>query len=437
MLQKQRFYGLAVPVCSYPIQRLKGILFGITPLLESSWYTTVPLTIRKIEASKPSEKTVTLSDGDGLQLIVKPNGRKAWRFRYTRPDDTKKRNMMSLGNYPTVTLAEAREKAIDARRLIAQGIDPAKQRQTEKEERENPDADHFRTLAREWHSGKVQQWKASSNRARVSWSVMENHVFPYVGDRPINDITPMEWLEILRKLEGQGKHEQKRRVHFFCRDIYRLAVVTGRAANNPLTDLGVALQRGKKRNMTHVSQQELPELVEAIERYQGNVLVKYGLKLLLLTAVRPGELRQAQWSEFDLEKAIWRVPGERMKMGKDHNVPLPRQALEVLNDLHRITGHHTLLFPGRNDITRPMSNMAFGMALKRMGFEGVHVPHGTRHTIATGLKEMGYPGEWIEMQLSHKLPGIQGVYTHAEHMAAEQRPAMMQAWADRLYPVQS
>lgn len=393
----------------------------------------MPLTIKKIDTTKPSEKTVTLSDGDGLQLIVKPNGRKGWRFRYTRPDGSRKRNMMSFGSYPTVTLAEAREKASEARRLVSQGIDPAEQRRTEQEALENLDADHFRTLANEWHSGKAQQWKATSNRAKLSWSVLENHVFPYVGDRPIQSITPMDWLGILRRLEQQGKHEQKRRVHFFCRDIYRLAVVTGRVDNNPLADLGVALQRAKKGSMSHIGPEELPELVQAIENYSGNVLVKYGLKLLLLTAVRPGELRKAEWKEFDFEKGIWRIPAVRMKMGKEHKVPLPTQALDVLRDLYRITGHYNLLFPGRNDSTRPMSDMTWSMALKRMGFDGRHVPHGTRHTIATALKEMGYPGEWIEMQLSHKLPGIQGVYTHAEHMAPEQRPAMMQAWGQYVF----
>lgn len=393
----------------------------------------MPLTARKIEKTKPADKVITLSDGMGLELRISPSGSRGWRLRYMRPDGSKRRNMISLGAYPTITLAKARELAIDVRRQLADGIDPAEQRREEKAQQANPDGHTFHALAREWHAGKAQQWKASSKRTQMSWSALEHHVFPFVGDRGMDEITPMEWLGLLRRLEDQGKHEQKRRVHFFCRDIYRLAVVTGRAASNPLADLGVALMRGKSKHMAHLEPEELPELVQAIDAYGGNVLVKQGLKLLLMTAVRPGELRQAKWQEFDLTRAVWVIPAERMKMGRAHRVPLPRQALAVLRQMQPISGHYPHLFPSRNDASKTLSDMAFGMALKRMGFEGRHVPHGTRHSVATGLKELGYPGEWIEMQLSHKLPGIQGVYTHAEHMAPEQRPAMMQAWADRLF----
>ncbi|MCX2524430.1 tyrosine-type recombinase/integrase [Larsenimonas rhizosphaerae] len=393
----------------------------------------MPLTARQIEKTKPGDKVKTLSDGMGLELRISPSGKRGWRFRYTRPDGSKRRNMISLGSYPVITLAKARELSLDLRRLLADGVDPAEQRKVEKHEQLYPNGYTFYALAKEWHEGKTAQWKATSNRARMSWSALELHVLPYVGDRGLDDITPMEWLEVLRKLERQGKHEQKRKVHFFCRDIYRLAVVTGRAANNPLNDLSVALQRGKKRHMAHVSQDELPDLVRSIENYSGYELIGLGLKLLLMTAVRPGELRQAHWDEFNLETRIWVIPAERMKMGRPHKVPLPRQAIADLHRIKRISGHYPHLFPSRNNASKIISDMTFGMALKRMGFEGRHVPHGTRHTVATGLKEMGYPGEWIEMQLSHKLPGIQGVYTHAEHMAPEQRPAMMQAWADKLF----
>jgi len=397
----------------------------------------MPLTARQIEKTKPSDKLITLSDGSGLELRISPNGRRGWRFRYMRPDGSRRRNMISLGAYPTITLARARELALDLRRQLAEGIDPAESRKAEKEQERNPHARTFRVLAAEWHAGKAQQWKASSKRTQMSWSALEHHVFPFVGDRDMDDITPMEWLELLRLLERQGKHEQKRRVHFFCRDVYRLAVVTGRAANNPLNDLAVALVRGKSKHMAHLDPDELPELVQAIEAYTGNELVKQGLKLMLMTAARPGELRLARWEEFDFEKAIWTIPADRMKMGRQHRIPLPRQALATLRQIHRISGHYPHLFPNRNDASKVMSDMTFSMALKRMGFEGRHVPHGTRHTVATGLKELGFPGEWIEMQLSHKLPGIQGVYTHAEHMAPEQRPKMMQLWADRLYPAPS
>ncbi|MFC0336258.1 Integrase [Kushneria avicenniae] len=388
------------------------------------------LTVRKIEKTKPGEKPIALSDGLGLELRISPNGSKGWRFRYVRPNG--KRNMMSLGNYPEVSLAEAREKRTDARRLVAQGIDPVEQRKQEKRELRYATENTFQVLAGEWHATMVPRWKESSKRATQSWAALETHVFPHFGQRAIDDIKPLEWLDLLKRLEAAGKFEQRRKILSFCREIYRYAIITGRATYNPLAELGSALQRQKKQSFAHIPQQELPELVQAINAYDKSTLVRCGLQLLLMTAVRPGELRNARWEEFDLTASVWKIPAERMKMDRPHQVPLPFQAVAILHELHRLTGRYKLLFPGRNDATKPISDAAFGMALKRMGFEGRHVPHGTRHVVATGLKEMGYPREWIEMQLSHKLPGIEGVYTHAEHMAAEQRPAMMQAWADKL-----
>lgn len=401
---------------------------GYIPVFGKPSYTPMPLTIRKIESTKPGPKPITLIDGAGLQLVISNTGSRGWRLRYTRPNG--KRNMMSLGSYPEVTLAEAREKRTDARRLLSQGIDPVERRKEEKREQQFSQQNTFRALAHEWHATMAPRWKASSKRSKESIRSLENYIFPTVGDKPIETIKPLEWLELLKRLEHAGKLEQRRKVYSFCRDIYRFAVITGRASHNPLTDLSGAFTPHKQKSFPHVSQEELPGLVEAIENYH-NPLVRIGLKLLLMTALRPGEMRQARWQEIDLERAIWSIPAERMKMGRSHRVPLPSQAVAELRRLHVMTGQYGLLFPGRNDPTKPLSDAAFGVALKRMGYQGRHVPHGFRHVVATGLKELGYPGEWIEMQLSHKLPGIQGVYTHAEHMTPEQRPAMMQFWADR------
>ncbi|WP_413615123.1 integrase arm-type DNA-binding domain-containing protein [Halomonas cupida] len=391
----------------------------------------MPLTIRKIETTKPGSKEIALSDGMGLELRISPKGQKGWRLRYTRPNG--KRNMMSLGTYPEVSLAEAREKRTDARRLLAKGIDPVEQRRQDKRELIYATENTFKSLAKEWHETMAKRWKETSKRGTQSWGALESHVFPYVGSRAIDSIKPLEWLEVLRRLEAAGKFEQRRKLHSFCRDIYRFAIITGRATYNPLSDLGTALERQKRKHFSHISQSELPELVEAINGYDKSPLVRAGLKLLLMTAVRPGELRQARWEEFDLEAAVWKIPADRMKVGRPHQTPLPSQAISLLHELHAMTGKYRLLFPGRNDPRKPISDAAFGMALKRMGFHGRHVPHGTRHVVATGLKEMGFPGEWIEAQLSHKLPGIEGVYTHAQHMARDQRPQMMQQWANFIY----
>lgn len=388
------------------------------------------LTTRQINATKPGTKIVTLSDGMGLELRITTNGSRGWRLRYTRPNG--KRNMISLGKYPEVTLAEAREKRTDLRRLIAKGIDPVEHKQNEKRALKYASENTFKVLAMEWHAAMVPRWKEGSKRVNDSRRVLEMYVFPKVGDRAIESILPLEWLEILRTLEDAGKFEQRRRLHAFCRDIYRFAIITGRASYNPLTDLQTALKPYKRGSFHHLPQSELPQLVRDIQGYDKSPMVRIGLKLLLLTAVRPGELRRAEWAEFDLDAAVWKIPAERMKMGRAHQVPLPAQAVDELRYLHKLTGPFKLLFPGRNDPRKPISDAAFGMALKRMGYEGRHVPHGTRHVVATGLKELGYPREWIELQLSHKLPGIEGVYTHAEHMAPDQRPAMMQFWANYL-----
>lgn len=390
----------------------------------------MPLTVRQINATKPGAKIITLSDGQGLEHRIWPDGRRGWRLRYTRPNG--KRNMTSLGRYPDVSLAEAREKRTDIRRLLAQGIDPVEQKQDDKRKQQYASENTFEVLAMEWHATMVPRWKESSKRANDSKRVLEMYVFPKVGHRAIESIVPLEWLDILRKLEDLGKFEQRRRLHAFCRDIYRFAIITGRARYNPLTDLNTALKPYKRGHFHHIPQDELPALVRDIEAYDKSPAVRIGLKLLLLTAVRPGELRQAEWKEFDLQAAVWKIPAERMKMGRAHQVPLPTQAVDELRYLHKLSGKFKLLFPGRNDPRKPLSDATFGMALKRMGYEGRHVPHGCRHVVATGLKELGYPREWIEIQLSHKLPGIEGVYTHAEHMAPEQRPAMMQFWADYL-----
>ncbi len=392
----------------------------------------MPLTIRKIETTKPGPKSIALSDGLGLELRISPNGSRGWRLRYTRPNG--KRNMMSLGSYPEVSLAEAREKRTDARRLLAKGIDPVEHRKEEKLELQQAHTHTVRALAKEWHDTMRHRWKANSRRAEQCWGALERHVFPYVGSRRLDSITPLEWLELLRRLEVQEKFEQRRRVHAFCRDIYRFAVITGRVDHNPLTDLGAALLPQKKQHFPFLPQEEFPELIEAINGYQKSPLVRIGLKLLTMTAVRPSELRLARWEEFDLQAAIWVIPAERMKMSREHKVPLPSQAINDLRELHRLTYHFGWLFPGRNNPRQPLSNATFNMALKRMGYEGRLVPHGLRHMIATGLKEYGFPRDWIEVQLSHKLPGIEGVYTHAEHMSPDQRPAMMQFWADKLYP---
>lgn len=389
------------------------------------------LSARQVATEKPSEKVRTISDGKGLYLVIKPTGSKLWRFRYYRP--TGERNMISLGHYPDVSLSKARDKCDDCRRQLKDGVDPAMQK-AEAKAVVRDSSNRFGAVAKEWHENMVHRWKPGSSKPRITWGTLNNHVLPYFSDRIISDITPMEWLELLRRMERAGIGEQRDRVLSMCRNIYKLAIVTGRAQYNPLADITVALKPHKSQNMAHVSGEELPQLVADIATYRGNIVVKRALQLQLLTALRPGEVRLAKWPEIDLDAGIWTIPAERMKTAKDHIVPLPRQAKWLLKSLKPLNGHFNHIFVVRSNDT-PITDATMSKALRIMGYQGRHVPHGTRHLVATQLKELGYPGEWIEAQLSHKLPGIAGVYTHAIHMTEDQRPAMMQAWADHLETV--
>jgi len=260
----------------------------------------------------------------------------------------------------------------------------------------------------------------------------ERHVFPVFGKRPYAEITPLEWMEFLRGMEQQGLLEQMSRVRPYCRDVYDLARVTGRATHNPLEGLQKYLKSGKAENYAHVSPDELPGLIRAIAAYPHAHDVRLGLRLLSLFAVRPSELREARWSEFDFAKKIWTIPVERKgrKKGLEHLVPLSSQAIEALEELRKYTGSYPLLFPGRSDHTKPRSDTVFLMALRRMGYEGRQTGHGFRHIASTVLNENGFDENHIEAQLSHKKPGVAGVYNKAQYLP--QRTTMMQWYANYL-----
>lgn len=257
-------------------------------------------------------------------------------------------------------------------------------------------------------------------------------MFPTFGKRPYTEILSMEWMELLRGMEQQGILEQMSRVRAYCKDVYDLARVTGRAVNNPLEGIHKFLSSGKAENYAHVSRDELPALLRAIQSYPHAKDVQIGLRLLTLLAVRPSELREAQWSEFDFAKQVWTIPVERKgrKKGREHLVPLCRQAIALLEELRPITGAYALLFPGRSDRTKPRSDTVFLMALRRLGYEGRQTGHGFRHIASTILNEHGFPADHIEAQLSHKAPGVRGVYNKAQYI--EQRTTMLQWYADHL-----
>lgn len=387
-----------------------------------------PLSDTTLAGLEPDLKEYRELDANGLYFRVKPDGQKSWQLRYKKTDG--KWSWLGLGGYPEVSGAAARAKAADLRADTAEGRNPMVTKQARKAAEAQAANDTFETLAREWHASRIGGWHAGT--AKRIMGALERHVFPTFGQRRYTGILSMEWMELLRGLEQQGILEQMSRVRAYCKDVYDLARVTGRAVNNPLEGIHKFLSSGKAENYAHVSAEELPALLRAIQSYPHAKDVQLGLRLLTLLAVRPSELREAQWSEFDLEKKLWTIPVERKgrKKGREHLVPLCRQAIELLEELRPITGAYPLLFPGRSDRTKPRSDTVFLMALRRIGYEGRQTGHGFRHIASTTLNEHGFPADHIEAQLSHKPQGVRGVYNKAQYLA--QRTTMMQWYANYL-----
>lgn len=386
-----------------------------------------PLSDTTLASLAPEEKVYREHDGGGLYFRVKPTGQKLWEFRYKKPA-TGAWSWLGLGPYPDITSAMAREKAQDARSKVAQGIDPSAHKKAAAAAEKAKAESTFEPLAREWFDARKANW-SEGYRTRVM-GALELHVFPKMGARSFVDISPMEWMDFFRAMEKKGIIDQTGNVRRYCKEIYDLARVTGRTRENPVEGLHRFLQTRPSENYAHVSLDELPALLRAIDAYSGDRAVKIGLRLLILNGLRPSEVREARWSEFDMANALWEIPAERMKKKRPHVVPLSKQSMALLEELHTLSGAYDLLLPGRIDRKKPMSNMVFNMALRRMGYQGQQTGHGFRHVASTLLNEHGFDENHIEAQLSHKKEGVAGVYNKAQYL--EQRRKMMQWYADRL-----
>ncbi|NAN54837.1 DUF4102 domain-containing protein [Pseudomonas protegens] len=385
-----------------------------------------PLADTVLSTLEPEVKEYREHDGDSLYLRVRPDGNKSWQLRYKKADG--KWSWLGLGSYPTVGGAMARKKAAELRADAAQGSNPLATKRARKAAEDEAAGHTFESLAREWYAAKRKSW--TEGTAVRTIGALELHVFPVFGKRIYREILPMEWMEFLRAMEQKGIIEQTSRVRGMCREIYDLARVTGRATHNPLEGLHKFLQTKAAENYAHVSLEELPPLLRAIRAYPSASDIRIGLHLLSMLACRPSELREARWSEFDLDKALWSIPAERMKRRREHLVPLPTQAVELLRNLQVLTGAYPMLFPGRSDTTKARSNTVFLMALRRLGYEGRQTGHGFRHIASTILNEHGFDENHIEAQLSHVKEGIAGVYNKAVYLP--QRTTMMQWYADHL-----
>ena len=376
-----------------------------------------------VRNSKATDKPRKLSDERGLYLLVTKAG-KYWRFDY-RHDG--RRRTLAVGVYPDVTLAQARERRDQARALLANGADPSAVKQARKAATENS----FEAVAREWHAKFSPGWVP--HHADKIIKRFEREVFPWIGNRPIADISAPDLLAVLRRIEARNALDSAHRVHQNCGKVFRYAVATGRAQRDPSGDLRGAIPPAVERHHPTITEpKRVGELLRAIAGYSGSHVTRYALQLAPLVFVRPGELRKAEWSEFDLDKAEWRIPAHKMKMKAVHIVPLPIQSLAILTELHALTGSGRYVFPGARTDARHMSENTVNAGLRRLGYAvGDMTGHGFRSMASTLLNEQGWNRDAIERQLAHaERDDIRAAYNYAEHLP--ERRKMMQAWADYL-----
>lgn len=387
----------------------------------------MPLTDVSIRTAKPAAKPVRMFDGGGLYLEVAPGGGKWWRLKY-RFEGKEKR--LALGVYPDVSLKVARDKREEARKLLVQGIDPGELRKATKAMRAEQVANSFEAVAREWFLKMKPDWAEIHLKKIISR--LERDVFPWLGNKPIADITALDVLAIQRRIESRGALDTAHRARGTISQIIRYAIATGRAARDPCPDLRGALPPAKETNFPSITDpDQVGALLRAIDAFKGTFVVYCALQLSPLLFVRPGELRKAEWSAIDLDKAEWRyIVG---KTNTDHSVPLSKQAVRILRDLHALTGRGRYVFPGRNSAI-PMSDAAVNAALRRLGYDTRTeiTGHGFRAMARTILHEVLYiRPEIIEHQLAHKVPDTLGTAYNRTKFLKDRR-AMMQQWADYL-----
>lgn len=397
----------------------------------------MPLTDVEVRSAKPGDKPVKLSDGEGMFLYIVPTGGKLWRLKY-RVDGKEK--LLSMGQYPEVTLKQARARRDDARRLLAEGLDPGAIRKATKAAKTAGTVNSFEAVARLWFA-KEKASLVATFAAKVIRS-LEADVFPAIGTRPVNEIRPPEIVGLLRKIEARGAMETLKRVRQRCADVFTFAITEGlREDVNPVIGMEKSFKPVRPVHRASLPARELPEFFIRLTAARISQPVKLAVRLTLLTFLRPGELRGARWQEINLDGGTWVVPAERdrtrgligMKMKEAHLVPLSRQAVEVFKELRGYSGDRDLIFPNRADPRRPISDGTINSALRAMGYSAAEVSgHGFRATAASALSEMGFRREVIDRQLSHRERNpVLAAYVHqAEY--EEERRRMMQHWADYL-----
>jgi integrase len=375
-----------------------------------------------VKQAKPKDKTYKLSDGKGLNLEIRPNNSKYWRLSYRYHD---KQKTLALGVFPEVTLAIARNKSLEAKQLLDQGIDPVIRRKQQKFV-----AVHniFSAIAKEWHEKEAGRWsKFHSERV---WQTIKVDALPYLGDMSITDIKARDVLYVVKLIEERGALDIASRVKQRISSVFRYAMQTGYAEHNPVDALKDVIKTRKVQHRKSIKLDQLPAYLNALDNYPGYLLTQHALKLITMTFVRPGELRSAEWNDIDLDKAIWRIPAEKMKMDEEHIVPLSTQAIDLLKLVKELSGNYDLVFPGSHDHRKPMSENTLTYAIrKRLKFDAT--AHGFRTTASTILNESGFRVDVIERQLAHgERNKVRAAYNRSQYLA--ERTEMMQWYSDYL-----
>jgi len=385
---------------------------------------TRPLTNNEILKAKPREKDFTLHDGDGLFLLIKTSGKKLWRFRYQRPNSTSRTNL-SLGAYPALTLAAARQIRDQHLSLLAQGIDPQQQQEMVSEQRQIELYSIFSTVAASWFQLKSKS--VTPDYAKDIWRSLDKDVFPAIGEIPVQEIKARTIIEALEPIKARGALETVRRLVQRINEIMIYAVNTGLLDANPTSGVGMAFERPKKKNMPTLRPEELPNLMRSLVMSNLSVPTRCLIELQLLTLVRPSEASGARWAEIDLDAKLWRIPAERMKAKREHIVPLSSQALEILDVMKPISAHREYVFPSRNDPKKPMNSQTANAALKRIGYGGKLVAHGLRSIASTYLNESEFNSDIIEAALAHvDKDEVRRAYNRTTYLA--QRIELMDFW---------
>ncbi|HID9471166.1 TPA: integrase domain-containing protein [Serratia liquefaciens] len=390
--------------------------------------TTRPLTHTEVQKAKALEKDLTLHDGDGLFLLVKTTGKKLWRFRYLRPG-TSSRTMVSLGAYPALSLADARQIRAEKLAILARGIDPQAKEAAEAEQQQIAQESIFLNVAKQWFA--LKQASVSTKHAEDIWRSLQKDILPSIENVPVQDIKARLLIQVLEPIKARGALETVRRLVQRINEIMIYAVNTGLIDANPASGIGNAFERPKKQHMPTIRPEELPKLMRTISMSNLSIPTRCLLEWQLLTLIRPAEASATAWAEIDIENREWRIPAERMKAKRDHIVPLSDQALEILEIMHPISGRREHVFPSRNDPRKPMNSQTANAALKRIGYGGKLVAHGLRSIASTALNEQGFNSDVIEAALSHAIHDeVRKAYNRSTYL--EQRFELMNWWGMKI-----